>query len=128
MLDQKCLIYVLFCWNLKCLCHIWNQRPRIRLILKFSLIIKIFKIETKNALLGYFWTGIWKQYCHIWNQHTRICQAAKSREKMKMPNFGTQNALFGYFQARILKNYCDILKSAPSNLPSCRILQKNENA
>ena len=33
------------------------------------------KFGTKNALFGYFWDEIWKNYCHnIWNQHPRICQ------------------------------------------------------
>ena len=35
------------------------------------------KVGTKNAWVGYFWSGIWKQYGHIWNHHPRICQTAK---------------------------------------------------
>ena len=35
------------------------------IIAKFRKIIKIPKLGTKNALFGYFWAGILKNYCHI---------------------------------------------------------------
>ena len=66
------------------------------------------KFGTKNALFGYCWDRILKNYCHIWNQHPQVCLTAKFCEKTKMPKFGTKNALFGYFWDRKLKNYCHI--------------------
>ena len=33
---------------------------------------KMPKFGTKNALSGYFWARILKNYRHIWNQHSRI--------------------------------------------------------
>ena len=42
-----------------------------------------------------------------------------------MSKFGTKNALFWYFWARILKKLLPYLKSVPSNLSHCKILQKN---
>ena len=53
------------------------------------------KFGTKNALFGYFWARILKNYFHISNQHPQICLIAKFLEKVKMPKFGTKNALFG---------------------------------
>ena len=44
-----------------------------------------------------------------------------------MPKFGTKSALFGYFWARIRKKLLSYLKSAPSNLSNCKILQKCPN-
>ena len=43
-----------------------------------------------------------------------------------MLKFGTKNALFGYFWARILKKLLPYLKSAPSNLSSCKISRKKK--
>ena len=75
--------------------------------------MKMTKFGTKNALFGYFWTRIWKQFCHIWKLHPRICLIAKFRGKTKMPKFGIKNALFEYFWARIFKNYCHIWNQHP---------------
>ena len=75
-------------------CDIWNQRPWICLVARFSAKIKILKFGTKNAWFGYFWTGIWKQHCHIWNQHPWICLITKFRKKMKIPKFGTKNTFY----------------------------------
>ena len=80
----------------KC-CHITNQHPEICLIAKFCKKPKMPKFGSKNALLGYFWTRIWKHYCHIWNVHTRICLGEKFRKKTKMPKFGTKMPYLGTF-------------------------------
>ena len=47
---------------------------------------------------------------------------------LKMPCwvFLIKNALFGYFSARIKKRLLSYLKSAPSNLYICKILQKQK--
>ena len=66
------------------------------------------KFGTTNALLGYFWGRILKNYCHIWNQQTQICQIVKFLDKTKLPKFWTKNAFYGYFWGRLLKNYCHI--------------------
>ena len=46
-------------------CHILNQHPQIGLIAKFHEIIKMAKFGSKNALFGYFWARIFKNYSHI---------------------------------------------------------------
>ena len=93
------------------------------------------KFGTKNALLGYFSTGIRKKYCHIWNQRPWICLVTtfgaklkilkfgtksnshlgiwKLREKIKMFKFWTQNTSIGYFWVRISKNCCHIWNQHP---------------
>ena len=109
---------------LKNYCLIWNQHPRICLIVKFCEETKIPKFGTKNALLEYFWPkmpylGIFgqelkkKNYCHIWNQHPQICLFAKFHEKTKMPKFGTKKVWFMYFWAGIWKQYCHISNQHP---------------
>ena len=45
--------------------------------------------ETKNALLGYFWTRVFKNYCHIWNKQPQTCTIAIFRKKKQnCINFG----------------------------------------
>ena len=66
------------------------------------------KFGTKNALFGYFWARILKNYRHICNQHPQICLIARFCEKTKKSKLETKNSLFGYFWARILKNYYHI--------------------
>ena len=63
------------------------------------------KVGTKNALYGYFWAIVLKNYYHIWNQYPWICLIGKFCGKTEKPKFGTKNALFGYFWARNLNNY-----------------------
>ena len=43
-----------------------------------------------------------------------------------MPTFGSKNALFKYFGLAFEKKLLSYLKSAPSNLSHCKILQKKE--
>ena len=57
--------------------------------------------NNENALFGYFWDRVLKNYCHIWNQHLWISVIAKFHEETKMPKFGTKNALFGYFRPKL---------------------------
>ena len=67
--------------------------------------------ETKNALFGYFWTGILKTYRHILNQHPRVCLIAKFCAKIKnfkmwnqkrVSGSNFENVLFAHFWACIL--------------------------
>ena len=114
--DPKCLIWVFLGWNLKTiLSYLKPEFPKsnvmhsqICLIAKFHEKTKMPKFGTKNALFGYFWVRILKNYCHIWNQHPRIRIITKFGEKMKFPKFETKNALHEYFYARILKNWYHI--------------------
>ena len=118
-------------------CHVWNQHPQICLIAKYHQIMKMTKFGTKSTLFGYFWARIFKNYYHIWNQHLQISVTVLFCEKTKMPKFGTKNALFEYFWSKM--SYLGIfglgfkrklmlyLKSAPSNLPNCKISWNNEN-
>ena len=59
---------------------LWDQKS----------LIWVFLIQ--NALFGYFWAGILKNYCHILNQQSRICLIAKFCEETKMTKFRTKNA------------------------------------
>ena len=72
----------------------------------------IFELEFETKL-SYF------------EQYLRICLTAKFREIRKMPKFGTKNASCRYFWVRISKMLLSYLKSALSNLSSCKILRKN---
>ena len=45
-----------------------------------------------------------------------------------MLKFGIKYLLFRYFWERTLKELLSDMKSAPSNLSICKILQKNKNA
>ena len=99
-----------------CLFHIWNQHLEglICIISKFCRKTKMPKFWTKNALFGYFWATVLRNYCRIWNQHPQICLFAKNFvKKTKIPKCGIKNALVGYFGARIIKNYCRIWNQHP---------------
>ena len=72
------------------------------LIAEFCAKIKMPKFGTKSALVGNFWTGIWK-YCNFWNQRPRICIIANFHAKIKILKFGTKNALFGCFGQQFWK-------------------------
>ena len=50
----------------------------------------------------------------------------KFREKMKMPKFGTKNDLIWVNFDWNLKRIPPYLKSAPSNLSYCKILEKKQ--
>ena len=86
------------------------------------------KSGTKIALLGYFWAKISKSYSHIWNQSLWFSAIVKFCEETKTPKFGTKNALFVFELESKKKKILSYLKSAPLNLPNCKILRKNKNA
>ena len=46
-------------------CHIWNQGPRICLIVKFHAKIKILKFGTRNAYLGVLGSNFEKLLSHL---------------------------------------------------------------
>ena len=53
---------------------------------------------TKNALIGYFWARIFKNYCHILNQHPQICLIVKFCKKtQKYLNLGPKMPYLGIF-------------------------------
>ena len=65
----------------------------------------MLKFGTKNALVGYFWATILKNYCDIWNKQSQICLVAKFCEKTKMAKFGSKNAPYlGIFILKLKKN------------------------
>ena len=51
-------------------------------------LIRVFL--TKNALFGYFWARIQKNYCHIWNSTPKIF---KNESVTYTVNFGIESAL-----------------------------------
>ena len=71
------------------LCHIWNHHSQICLNAKFREKMTMPKFGTKNALFGYFWTRIFKNYCHIWNQHLEF---VKHESLTHTINFGIGSA------------------------------------
>ena len=116
------------CGILKKYCHIWNQHPRVCLIGEFCKKTKMPIFGNKNALLKYFGLVFEKNYCHIWNLDPRVCLMREFCKKTKMPTFGSKNALFKYFGLAFEKKLLSYLKSAPSNLSHCKILQKKRKA
>ena len=54
-IGRKTPDFGIFGWNLKQYCHIWNQLPRICVIVKFGAKNKNPNFRTKNALFGFFW-------------------------------------------------------------------------
>ena len=114
-------------WNLKIILSYLKSAPWYLSGYKISWKMKMPKLGAKNALFGYFPTGVWKTYCHTWNQRPWICLVAKFGRKLNILKFGTKNALFGYFWVRILKNLLSYLKLAPSNWSNSKISWNNEN-
>ena len=55
-------------------------------------------ILEQNAVFGYLWVRIKKNYCHIWNHLPQICLIAKYNEIMEMLKFGTKIAFLGIFR------------------------------
>ena len=82
------------------------------------------RFGTKDALFGYFWTGIQKQFYHISNQHLQIYLIPKFHKIMKMPKFGPKNVLFGFFSAGIWRQYCHVWDQQPQ---ICLIAKFREN-
>ena len=94
-------------------CYIKNPRPRVLLIEKFRVRIKMPKFGTKNNLFVYLWAGILRNYCDIWNQ--RICLTENICTKIKISKIETKKkkASFGYFWAGTSRNYCRISIQIP---------------
>ena len=104
-----------FCgWNLKIISSYLKSAPWYLLSgYKISWKMQMPKLGAKNALFGYFPTGVWKTYCHTWNQRPWICLVAKFGTKLNILKFGTKNTWFGYFPVKILKQYCHIWDQHP---------------
>ena len=43
----------------------------------------MLKFGTKNALFGYFWHTVFRNYFYICNQHPQLCLFVKFYEKYK---------------------------------------------
>ena len=69
------------------------------------------KFGTKNAVYGYFWARISKNYCHNCYQHLQIYLIAKFCKKR--PKFWSKNAWLGYFWSGISKLCCHIWNLQP---------------
>ena len=133
LFDPKCLIWVflgrilkktIVIFEISTFKFVWLQN--------FAKKQKCRNLGPKLPYLGIFWARILENYCHIWNQDLRICLIGKSGEETKILKFGAKNTLFGYFWPKMpylnifgleLKNkkLLSYLKSAPSNLPICKI-------
>ena len=73
----------------------------------------MLKFGIKNALFGYFWGRISKNYSLIWNRNPQICLIAKNYKETKMSKFGTKNHWFEYFLTGVWKQYCQIWNQYP---------------
>ena len=82
----------------------WNLKTILSYLKLAPPNLPNYKISRKNKN-----AKIWDQKCLIWV-------------------FLTKNAIFGYFWATILKELLSYLKSAPSNLFTCKISRQNKNA
>ena len=98
---QKCVVWVIFSWNLKTILSYLKSVPQICQIANFREKLQMPKVWTKTDLFKYFGVRILKYYCHFWNLHPWICQTAKLYEKKNIPQFGTKNVLFQDVRTRI---------------------------
>ena len=104
-LGPKMRVRVLLGWNLKIILSYLKSAPWNLSDCKISWKkTKMLKLGTKNALFGYFWTGIWKKHCHISNQRPWICLVAKFSAKIIIFKFGTKNARSGTFGVEFENN------------------------
>ena len=104
------------------------QHPQICRNAKIHAKQKFFKFGTENALFGYFWVVILKDWQQMGNQHSQFCQNAKFRAKIKIFKFWTKNALFGYFQVEIRKKTFIIIENSIFEfLKAQRVTQKQKS-
>ena len=59
----------------------WNQHPRICLVVKFGAKTKIVKVFDQKCLIWVYLCWNLKIILSIWYQHPRICLTAKFRKK-----------------------------------------------
>ena len=98
----------------------------------------IWVFLTKNTIFGYFWATILKELLSYFKSapsNLNICKISRKNKNAKIWDqkyliwiFLTKNAIFGYFWTTILKELSSYLKSAPSNLFTCKISRQNKNA
>ena len=74
----------------KHLCQFWNQHPWIYQYAKSRAKPKFSNLRPKNALFGYFWVVILKNYQYMRNLHSRI---AKFCAKIKILKIWHQKCL-----------------------------------
>ena len=111
---KNTLFKIFWATSLKNLLSDLKSVPSNLSIAKFRQIkTNMSKFGTKNALFGYFCSGILKKYCHIWNQHPRVSLIGEFCKRTKMPIFGNKNVLFKYFGLAFEKNYCHIWNLHP---------------
>ena len=103
------MIWVFLEWNLKIILSYLKSGPSTLLNCNFREKMIIPRFGTENALFGYFWAEIYKQYLPYLKLAPSNLSIRKILEKKaKMTKFRTKRALFGYFWARILQNFCHI--------------------
>ena len=88
---------------------------------------------SESPFYGYFLSRITKK-SYIWNQHPQIFLTEKLHKKPKLPYFVTKNSWLVFFSPtkpylgilgeELFRKVLSHLKTAPSNLPSCKILRK----
>ena len=79
------------------------------------------------SYLGIFGLKLEKRlYCGISHQHSLVFRNRKFRkQEIKILKFGTKIALTGYFSWNFEKLML-YLKSASSNLPTCKVISENK--
>ena len=117
------------------ICHIWNLHPRICLVTKFSAKTKIMKknfvkktklpnFGTKNVFFGYFEIEF-ENNIFIFEINTP--NLSNSKILWKKAYIWDQKCLICVFLGWNLRILLSCLKSASSNLCSCKVWCKNKN-
>ena len=126
----------------------WNFKKLVEIsTLKFDKLLtfskkkkkkkkKLLKLWSESPFYGYFSSKLIKKSCYIWNQHPQIFLTGKLHKKPKLTYFVTKNSRLVFFSPtkpylgilgeELFRKVLSHLKTAPSNLPSCKILRKKK--
>ena len=121
------MIWVFLGRNLKIISLYLTSAPSNFSNCKISWKKKMPELVNKNALFRYFWVRVLKNYCLIWISTLKIFQLQNFAKEQKCL-ICDQKCLICFFGGINLKKLFSYLKSAPSNLSHCKILQKSKNS
>ena len=110
--NQKCLIWAFLGRNLKITLLYLKSAPSNLPNCKIWWKKKMPKLVNKNALFGYFWARVLKNYGLIWISTLKIFQLQNVAKEQKCL-ICDQKCLIWFFWGIILKNYCHIWNQHP---------------
>ena len=132
-LGQRIPYPAILSWNFKKLVEISTFKFDKLLTFSKKKKKKLLKLWSESPFYGYFLSRITKK-SYIWNQHPQIFLTEKLHKKPKLPYFVTKNSWLVFFSPtkpylgilgeELFRKVLSHLKTAPSNLPSCKILRK----